>query len=1001
MNFWNPNIKGLVIEDNQGDYLIIRDYFESELPNTKLVNATTLRDAKALFNAETGWDFVLLDLTLPDASGFQLLNEVFLLIDKLPLIVLTAYTNKEFGVQALSLGVLDYLLKDELTASVLAKSVRYSFERKKINDDLRISELKYKNMFYYSPIPLWVFDIETYKFLDVNQSAVRQYGYSREEFLSMTIKDVRPISEVEKLIDVVRQSQSEGLYYNGTFTHIKKNGEQIRVEIQSNAIEFDGRKARLVQANDITERLLTEHALVQSEKRFRALVQEGAEMISVMDKEYNFQFNSPSCATVLRYENGYLIGRNPLDFVHPDDIDKVRSGFELLSSQKRVQLEAFRFKDFVGEWHWLETILTNLLDEPSIHGIISNTRDVTQRYIYEETIRKQSALFKAMVEKSPDMKTLVSADGVILFTTPSVTKVLGYETNELIGKYEQEIVHPEDINLMMDVIASTQLEAQLSKMIEIRIKHKNGHYVWCEKVITNQLQDSDLKAIVCNFWDITEIKNAQLKIQESNDRYNKVAKATSDAIWDLDIKAGQLLWNLGLKNLFGYETVDNTTSLSFWEERIHPDDRLRVITNFNLFLTKGIENWQDEYRFLCSNGQYKFVFDRGFLVMDEKCNALRMIGAMQDITRQKEEENRLRIMESVITHTSDSVVITEDVIPGQDGPLIIYVNDAFIQMTGYSSDEIIGKTPCILQSVNSNRAALDEIRTAMMDLRSCEVELINRKKNGADYWVNISIAPVIDDKGKVTHWIAIQRDITERKKLEQDREMMIQELTSNNKDLKQFSYITSHNLRAPLSNLIGILNLFQDIEIKDKQVAALVKGFKVSTEQLNTTINDLIRILIIKDNPSLEQEVLEFTSVLDKVMSQFHSLLTISKVEIQKNFNHATKVRFSRAYLESILQNLISNSIKYQSEERPLSIHISTEEEHEWIVMRFSDNGSGFDLPRLRDRLFGLYQRFHNHPDSKGLGLYLVKSQMEALGGRIEVESAVNKGTKFTLYFRK
>jgi signal transduction histidine kinase len=289
----------------------------------------------------------------------------------------------------------------------------------------------------------------------------------------------------------------------------------------------------------------------------------------------------------------------------------------------------------------------------------------------------------------------------------------------------------------------------------------------------------------------------------------------------------------------------------------------------------------------------------------------------------------------------------------------------------------------------------------MMDLRPCEVELLNRKKNGLDYWVNISIAPVIDDKGKVTHWIAIQRDITERKKQEQDREMMIQELTSNNKDLKQFSYITSHNLRAPLSYLIGILNLFNDIEVKDKQVASLIKGFRVSTEQLNTTINDLIRILIIKDNPSLEQEELEFTDVIDKVKMQVQSQIDLSNAAINEDFTLAPAVKFSRSYLESILQNLISNSIKYRSDERPLKIDIKTEELNGNIILHFSDNGSGFDLPRLRDRLFGLYQRFHNHPDSKGLGLYLVKSQLEALGGKIEVDSAVNKGTRFTLYFRK
>ena len=230
--------------------------------------------------------------------------------------------------------------------------------------------------------------------------------------------------------------------------------------------------------------------------------------------------------------------------------------------------------------------------------------------------------------------------------------------------------------------------------------------------------------------------------------------------------------------------------------------------------------------------------------------------------------------------------------------------------------------------------------------------------------------------------------------------MLINELTNTNKDLRQFSYITSHNLRAPLSNLIGILNLLENSEIQDKQIASLMSGFKISTHQLNDTINDLIRILVIKDNPSIFQERLLFSEVLEKVMFQLQFKMDEISPLLHIDFSKADTVMFNRTYLESVLLNLFSNALKYRSPNRLLSIRISTEISASGLVLYFNDNGLGLDLERLKGRMFGLYQRFHNHPDSKGMGLYLVKSQLEALGAKMEVESTVDIGTTFKITFK-
>ena len=409
---------------------------------------------------------------------------------------------------------------------------------------------------------------------------------------------------------------------------------------------------------------------------------------------------------------------------------------------------------------------------------------------------------------------------------------------------------------------------------------------------------------------------------------------------------------------------------------------------------------RQQYRFRCADGTYKYVLDRGFLLKDEKGRAIRMIGAIQDITKQKEEEQRLKLLETVITQSKDSILITEANSPDGKIPKIVYVNPAFSQMSGYQSNEIIGKSANIFKGPKSDSEELKKLLKAIKNEEECLIETITYTKNKEEYWVRFSMIPIFNNEEVITHWISIQRDITDEKKLETEKEHLIRELTQNNKDLKQFSYITSHNLRAPLSNLIGLLNLTEDIPIENEELQEILTGFTKSTHLLNETINDLVKVIIIKDNPSMQKEEVSLKEVFENVFSQLSFQIELHKPIIKLKFDKLPQLVTNKAYIESILLNLLTNSIKYKSENRKLKIAITAEQVDNKAIVTFKDNGIGIDLERNRDKVFGLYQRFHNYPDSKGLGLYLVKSQVETMGGTIAIESEVNKGTIFTITFK-
>lgn len=522
-------------------------------------------------------------------------------------------------------------------------------------------------------------------------------------------------------------------------------------------------------------------------------------------------------------------------------------------------------------------------------------------------------------------------------------------------------------------------------------------FVLISSFILKRLLDNKEKEYNSNLKNLLKSNKELFK---SNERYDIVTKATSDTIWDWDIKTGQFVFNKGILGIFGYKEEDLSNDFNWWFSKIHIEDSLKVSVNIHSYIEQKVEKWADSYRFLCANGQYKHVYERGFLVMDENKNVTRIIGAMQDITKLKEEEERLKLLETVITQTKDAVIITEINENVRGIPKILYVNPSFTKLTGYKKQEVIGKSALIFMNKNHLKNDFKKLSQALKKKEEFNFETININKNQEEYWVNITMIPITNHENEHSHWISIQRDITNEKVREKEREQLINELTQNNKDLKQFSYITSHNLRAPLSNLTGLLNLIEDIPIENQELKEIINGFSKSTNLLNETISDLVKVIIIKDSHSIEKEKVYIKDVFESVFNQLSFLISIKKPIIKINFEKADNLIINKSYFESILLNLMTNSLKYNDENRILKINVSSKTDGKNITIKFSDNGIGIDLLRNKDKIFGLYQRFHDYADSKGLGLYLVKSQVESMGGTISIESEVNVGTSFKIIFK-
>lgn len=263
----------LVVEDNPGDYMLVEDFLTEHIKSPSLTHVTKFKPAQSLINENPDtFDIILLDLSLPDIDKERLVTEARNFSKSAPVIILTGYSDLDFAVKSLAQGVSDYLIKDTISALVLYKSIIYAQERYRFLKSLRESEKRYMELFHLSPAPIWVYELDTLRFIDVNEATVQHYGFSKEEFLSMTLREIRPSEDIQKMEKAVKQAQDKTIrYFTHGYRHRKKNGEVIDVELTSNPITFDGKKAEIVLATDVTEKLLQMKAIAKQNKRLREI----------------------------------------------------------------------------------------------------------------------------------------------------------------------------------------------------------------------------------------------------------------------------------------------------------------------------------------------------------------------------------------------------------------------------------------------------------------------------------------------------------------------------------------------------------------------------------------------------------------------------------------------------------------------------------------------------------------------------------------------------------
>ena len=713
---------------------------------------------------------------------------------------------------------------------------------------------------------------------------------------------------------------------------------------------------------------------------YRHLLVNSTDLLSIIGEDGIYKYVGESIEPWLGFKPEELVGTCVFDLIHPDDLPRILEAFQLIETREKMYVAPFRYKSKYSGWRWLECTASNQLHNESIQGYITNSRDITETI--EERSRKDlhQAYYQSLFQEHPDAVFSLDTFGYFQSVNKQLFQILGYPVKEMLHAHFTEFVHREDINRLRDLFIQTV--AGKSQTTELKVIDAAGKV----KVVHITLLPVYLRGAVIGVQgiakDITETVYAQKLIRDHSEQLRRILESVTEPFFALDADWKYTFANQAHCNFLGV-TPDCLEGRNIWE--LYPRT---VQTEFyrkcqEVVLTGRPAYLEESYPF--DNNitlRYSiFPFEGGI--------AINFI----DITAQIGLKREMEKLSLVASKTINGVVIMNP-----EGR-IEWVNDGFTRLTGYTREEAIGLLPSKLLQGNDTRPETEQyIRQKYQEQVYFTTEVLNYHKNGEPYWVNIDVTPIRNEEDKLVNYVAIQTDITEKKKAEAELIKLADDLYKQNLNLQQFTYMVSHNLRAPVANALGLAKLVNKVELGSPQFNIVLEKLELSVFQLDNVIKDINTILSVRDAvKTLPREKVNILSIINEVLLPFQDELQLNEACVRINVDSSFEMLSNKAYLYSIIQNLVSNAIKYRAPERPLELSISVEKDTRGYEFNVSDNGLGMEMQVVENQLFKLYKRFHPNTHGKGIGLFLVKTQVETIGGKILVSSAPGVGTTFKL----
>jgi len=784
-------------------------------------------------------------------------------------------------------------------------------------------------------------------------------------------------------------------------------GSLCVIDTKPKALSEKQRQALSLLADEAIA-LIVERRQREELKNFEKVFNLSNDLVFVGGIDGYFKKINPAFTKLFGWSEDELLNTSSFEFYHPDDIQNTAKELQKLADGQNTVNFLQRFKTKSGEYKTIEWTST---PEPATGNIFGIGRDVSSLILKEKQLAESEEKLRVFFQNSLGMMFTHDLEGNILSINNAGAAVLGYMREELLQMSLYDINVEANYAAVDDYLKRIQVEGSLQG--QTATYHKDGSlHVWMyNNVLENNTGDKPF--VIVNGMDITKRYNLEKDLKRTSrmlEQTNQVARVGG---WEYDLEKQTIYWSSVTREIHGVDPdfePSLSKGLNFYEDE---EDRRRIKEALAAATANGTP-WDQERLLTTVSGEKLWIRSIGTAEFENGV-CKRLFGTLQDINNFKSTEFALQ--RSLETQEKLNAVMFEhiELIEQQDKtiekiqefkfladsiPQMIwtanangsfdYYNKHWFDFTGLTLDETIERGwEQVLHSEGfkkHEKAWAEALRTG----RPYQEEM--RFKRGADgiyKWHLCRALAMKDERGRIVKWFGSCTDIDEYKRA--------LDLESRISQFEDFNRIVAHNLRGPAGSIDMILDMMAESDSEEEK-ADYLSMLKQSSTKLIDTLNELMKVLEVRNNQNLPYDDCDFEALTVNVQQMLKGQILSKNAVINTDFKVKT-MKFPKMYLESIFYNMISNALKYSKADVAPVIDIRSKADDDKLILTFSDNGLGIDMKRHANNIFKLNHTFHTGFDSKGIGLFMTKTQIETFGGKISLESEPNVGTTFTIVF--
>ncbi|MGZ3954916.1 MAG: PAS domain S-box protein, partial [Flavisolibacter sp.] len=842
-------------------------------------------------------------------------------------------------------------------------------ERKKAENEVRLSEEKFAKVFNDSPSAVFITTLKEGRFIEINKSGVNMFGYKLDEMVGRTSKELNLWADISDGNALILSLLKDGAVHNMEVRFRRKSGVLFPALISAGLIDVEGKRCLLSTVVDLTEH----NEALKKIKLFSDAMQYSLNLVLTADLRGNMTYVNPAFEKVLGYSQEEAGKMKIADFLAEEEVERVEKiMMPAITNQGGYTGEAIA-RHKTGTLFPVEFVAYLFKDENNSAAICASFADISERKKSEEILRESEEKYRTVVEGALDGVCMIGGDYRFKYVNEKLAEIQGYSREELIGTDLRKYLDEESRTLLADRAAQRKEGIKLSAYFQLNIIRKDGE-VKSTEISARNIKDSkgDVNTIVI-LKDITERKKAEESLRTSEARYRSYIELTGQIGWTAPAEG--MVDDIPAWRKFTGQSIEEVKGWG-WLKALHPDD----VEHTKQVWDKAVEtktNYETEYRIRRYDGVYRDFVARGIPVLKEDRNIREWVGTCIDITERKNAEKELKASKAnflnIVENSIDGILVVD-----QQGK-IHYVNPV-------AKSLFLGKKEELWGEMFGFPLVADEM-----------VEIDIFRKN-AEKGVAEMRAREIEWESKPAYLVSI-RDVTETKETEQLKAAM-DERRRIDKVKDDFISTVSHELRTPLTTIKEFTSIISDeipgkLTKEQKEYLDIIKG---NVDRLARLINDILDISKIESGRiGLARAVLDINKLAEDVISTLRPEADKKHIALKSLFHTPLPdVYIDPDKIVQVFTNLIENAIKFTPENGEITVEIKDKKKH--IECSIADTGRGISPENLK-KLFVRFQQFDriHGPGAKGtgLGLAITKELIKLHNGTIWAKSKLDKGTKF------